>query len=469
MKNIKIFFAVAALGIASAATAQNLNSGYFTESYLYRHDLNPAFANEQNYVAMPGLGNINLGINSNLAVDNILYNVNGRTVLFLNPGVSTNEFLNGINDKNKISENLKLQILGGGFKGFGGYNTIEINARQSFNLNLPGSILRLAKEELQNQTYDISNLNVNAVGYAEMAFGHSRQITEKLRVGAKVKFLFGIANVDAEVTKGQVTLGEDSWTGITNAKIQTSLKDVTYKIEEKERGPEGKQTVHRYVSGIDDSEVGLCGLGLALDLGAEYKLDKNWKFSAALLDLGFIGWNSTFEASTNGDRNVNTNNYLFNLDDKADNSFDNEMDRFTEGLAALYELQDNGDIGGRTKALAATMNLGAEYTPEFYNKMTFGFMNSTRIAGKYSWTDFRLSTNIAPCKVFSASANLSLNTYGTSFGWLLNLHPNGFNLFLGMDHTIGKIAKQGLPLSGRGNVSLGISIPFGNAVNVKNK
>lgn len=460
MKNYRIFLAVAALGMASAATAQNLKSGYFTDGYQYRHDLNPAFANEQNYVAMPALGNLNVGLNSNIGVDNILFNVDGRTALFLNPNVSADEFLSGINDKNKISEDLKVQILGAGFKGFGGYNTIEINARQSLGIQLPGSVLRLAKEGVQNQTYDISDLNASAVGYAEIALGHSRQITDKLRVGAKLKVLLGIANIDAEVTKGQITLGENSWTGVTNANLQASIKDLTFEMEQKMRGPEGEETEHEYVSGVDDSSWGVNGFGFAVDLGAEYKFDNNWKFSAALLDLGFIGWKTNFMASTNGDRTIDTDTYIFNMDDDEAHSFENEMDRFTEGLAALYELQDNGDQGSRTKALAATMNLGVEYTPDFYNKMSFGLLNSTRFAGKYSWTDFRLSANVAPCKIFSASANFSVNTYGTSMGWLLNFHPNGFNLFLGMDHTLGKLAKQGLPLSGKGNFSIGINFPF---------
>ena len=120
MKTIKSIIAVAIWGLASAATAQNLNSGYFTDGYLYRHTLNPAFGNDQSYVAMPALGNLNVGMNSNLRVDDILFNVNGRTALFLNPQVSTSEFLDGIHDKNKITENLRLQILGTGFKAFGG-------------------------------------------------------------------------------------------------------------------------------------------------------------------------------------------------------------------------------------------------------------------------------------------------------------------------------------------------------------
>lgn len=461
MKTIKSIIAVAIWGLASAATAQNLNSGYFTDGYLYRHTLNPAFGNDQSYVAMPALGNLNVGMNSNLRVDDILFNVNGRTALFLNPQVSTSEFLDGIHDKNKITENLRLQILGTGFKAFGGYNTFEINARQDLGLNIPGSLFRLAKEGIENKTYDISNFNAHAGGYAEIALGHSRQINDQLRVGAKLKVLLGIANIDANFKKAQLTLGENEWIGITDAEIQASIKSMKYEIEETERGPEGEETTHKYVSGLDIDSWGINGFGLAFDLGAEYKLDKNWAFSASLLDLGYIGWNNNYVASTNGERQINTDKYIFNVDEDASNSFENEADRLMEGLSALYELQDNGDMGSRSKALAATMNLGVQYTPDFYDKLSFGLLNSTRMAGKYSWTEFRLSANVAPTNIFSASANMALGTYGTSFGWLLNFHPNGFNLFVGMDHTLGKLAKQGVPLSGRANINIGINFPFG--------
>ena len=461
MKTIKSIIAVAIWGLASAATAQNLNSGYFTDGYLYRHTLNPAFGNDQSYVAMPALGNLNVGMNSNLRVDDILFNVNGRTALFLNPQVSTSEFLDGIHDKNKITENLRLQILGTGFKAFGGYNTFEINARQDLGLNIPGSLFRLAKEGIENKTYDISNFNAHAGGYTEIALGHSRQINDQLRVGAKLKVLLGIANIDANFKKAQLTLGENEWIGITDAEIQASIKSMKYEIEETERGPEGEETTHKYVSGLDIDSWGINGFGLAFDLGAEYKLDKNWAFSASLLDLGYIGWNNNYVASTNGERQINTDKYIFNVDEDASNSFENEADRLMEGLSALYELQDNGDMGSRSKALAATMNLGVQYTPDFYDKLSFGLLNSTRMAGKYSWTEFRLSANVAPTNIFSASANMALGTYGTSFGWLLNFHPSGFNLFVGMDHTLGKLAKQGVPLSGRANVNIGINFPFG--------
>jgi hypothetical protein len=462
MKQIKSLIAVAVLGLASTAVnAQNLKSGYFSDGYLYRHSLNPAFASRQSYVAMPGIGNLNVTMNSNIRVDKIFYNVDGKTALFFHPKVDAGSFLSSIHDKNRISVDLHEQLLGFGFKGIGGFNTIEINARANVGVNIPGSLFRLAKQGIENKTYDISDFAAHADAYGEIALGHSHQINEKLRIGAKMKFLLGVANIDADFKKAQLTLGEDEWVGVTNAEIQTSLKKMAYKIEETERGPEGDEHTHRYVSGVENSKWGINGFGLAFDLGATYKLDDNWSFSAALLDLGYIGWNNNYVASTNGDKAIHTSTYIFNVDDEARNSFEDESKRLTEGLSELYELDDMGNKGSRSRGLAPTMNLGVEYTPDFYRKMSFGLMNNSRM-GKYGWTEFRLSTNVAPTNIFSATANLAFGTYGFSFGWLLNFHPNGFNMFLGMDHTLSKLAKQGAPLSGRGNVNVGINIPFGD-------
>lgn len=462
MKHIKSIIVVAVLGMASTATAQNLNTGYFNDGYLYRHEVNPAFGNNQGYVAMPGIGNLNVGVNSNLRVDNIFYNVNGRTALFLNPEVSDQKFLRHIKTKHKIYEDLKLQILGAGFKAFGGYNTVEINARQSLQLNVPGSLLRLAKEGVQNKTYQINKLAAHVDAYAELALGHSHQIDEHLRVGGKAKLLLGIGNMDADFRKATLTLGEDKWTAITDAKVQTSLKRMKYKMEEKERGADGEETTHRYVSGIEDTNWSVDGVGVAFDLGAEYKVDDNWSFSAAVLDLGFINWNNNYVASTRGERLVNTDTHLFSLDDDKDNSFEREGDRLMEDIAKLYELDDLGDQGKRSRMLATTINAGVEYTPDFYDKLSIGLLSSTRVAGKYTTTEVRLSANVSPTNIFSASTSLAVNSFGTSFGWLINFHPCGFNIFLATDHQFGKMSKQGIPLSGRANVNFGINFPFGH-------
>lgn len=119
-----------------------------------------------------------------------------------------------------------------------------------------------------------------------------------------------------------------------------------------------------------------------------------------------------------------------------------------------------GDRGGRTTMLSATLNFAGQYTLPVYRNLTFGLMNTTKIQGAYSWTDFRLSANVAPVKIFSATANMAVGSYGCGFGWLANLHVTGFNLFLGMDHTLGKLTKDGVPLSSNASVNFGMNVLF---------
>lgn len=453
---IRIYLAAAAFaaGISLPLAAQNTYSGYFIDGNLYRHQLNPAFANDYSYVAFPGLGNVNMGMHGNLHADDILYNVNGRTTTFLNPAVDANTFLNSLSSVNKVGVDINIPLLSGGFKAWGGYNTVTIGARARVDAKLPKSIFSLLKEGASNGVYDISDIKGHADAYAEIAFGHSRQINKQWRVGGKFKMLLGGANVDMNLKSANLVLGEDNWTATTDAEIRSSVKGLKYKTELNDR------TGHRYVSGADVDNTGLNGFGIGFDLGAEYVLNPDWRFSASLLDLGFISWSNNMLATTDGPHTFQTATHTFNVDGDAVNSFENEWSTMRNELSALYELDDKGNVGGRTTALATTLNLGAEYVFPYYRRLTFGFLSSTRFAGSFTTTECRLSANVAPVKAFSAGANFAVGTYGCSFGWMLNAHPRGFNFFLAMDHTLGKMAKQGLPLSSNASINMGINFPF---------
>lgn len=449
----KYILTVIALSISMCAIAQSTISGYFVDEYTYRYQMNPAFGNDKNFVAMPTLGNIDFSLNGNMSLTDFIYNVNGQTTTFLNPNISAAEVMGNLSDQNKTGFNMKFGILNGGFKAFGGYNTIGINVATNMNVMLPKSIFSLAKEGISNTTYDITDLGAHADAYVELALGHSREIIDNLRVGATLKFLFGAANLDANLDNAYLTLGEDNWTAVTNATIQANMKGLTYTHAFNET------TGNEYVDGVEIDTPGLSGFGVALDLGAVYEF-QDWRFSAALLDLGFISWSNNYVASTNGNKKFELDKYIFNVDDETANSFENEWEIMKEDLMQLYELDDNGDMGSRTRMLAATMNLGVEYTLPVYRRLTFGLLNSTRFQGKYTWTDFRVSANVAPVDIFSAGINFGAGTYGCSFGWLLNLHMKGFNLFMGMDNTFFKIAKQGVPLASNASFNLGINFPF---------
>lgn len=454
MKNI--IRAIAFCGIMAttfSAVAQNTNSAYFVDNYTYRYQLNPAYDNERNFVSMPGLGNLDFGINGTLNLTDVLYVRNGKTVLFSSPYVSAAEVLGNVGNKNTLGFNIRETILAGGFKAFGGYNTVSIGARADLGVMVPGSLFELVKEGISNRKYDIENVGVSALGYAEVALNHSREIkaVPGLRVGAAVKFLIGAANIDARFNKANLTLGTDEWTVTSDADVYVNL--AKFEFDKKY----GEKIGRDYVSGFNmdgDGGFGPNGFGLAFDLGATYKWN-DFTFSLAALDLGFISFSDTKYATTNGPQTFNTDDHIFNPSD-----FDASWDNFMDDFDKLYQLDDKGNIGSRSRTLGATLNVGVEYALPMYRKLTFGLLSSSRLAGKYSWTEARISANVAPVKCFSAGINFAAGTYGVAFGWILNYSYTGFNIFVGMDNTHCKLAKQGVPLNSNMAVNFGINFPF---------
>lgn len=334
---------------------------------------------------------------------------------------------------------------------------MSINARADVNAIVPKAFFSLAKEGISNKTYDIRDLRARAKRYAEVALNHSRDIKALpgLRVGAAMKFLVGVANMDAYFNEANLELGENEWIARTNADIYANIGGFQYEHKINKQGRE-------YVSGMNldgDGNIGPNGFGMAFDLGATYQWG-DFNFSLAALDLGWISYSDTHFATTGGTQTVNTDAYTFNANDDASNSFSNEWKNLRNGLNDLYQLDDRGNIGSRSVGLGATLNVGVEYTLPVYRKLHFGLLSSTRFQGDYTWSEVRLSANVAPVKCFSADANVAAGTYGVGFGWLLNFHTTGFNLFLGMDHTLGKVTKQFAPLNSNASVNFGINFPF---------
>lgn len=421
--------------------------------------MNPAFGNESvkpNFVAIPMLGNVNVAMRGNLHVSDVVYPLNGKTVLFTNPGISNRKVMNNLSNNNRLGLDLNMPILATGFKAFGGYNTVVIS-HASANAAIPKDLFKLLKEGVSNKTYDISDVRFNASAYAEIALGHSRDINSQWRVGGALKFNLGIADFDARLDRARLQLGEDNWTIQSRASLNAAMNGMKFKMKADKDNPS-----MQYVDGLDmDNFGGLTGFGMALDLGAVFTLNQDWQFSAAVLDFGFMNWSNNLKATTDADKIFETDRYTFDPDDDKDNphSFDNEWKTMRDDLEELYKLEDKGK-GSRTNMLAATLNFGARYTFPLYRPLTFGLVNTTHINGKYTWTDFRLSANVAPVKMFSATANLAVGTYGAGFGWLLNYHYTGFGLFLGMDHTLGKLSKDGVPLNSNASLNFGMNILF---------
>lgn len=466
-KYSKYILIAAASMIGGVAMAQNLNSAYFTDQYAFRHTMNPAYGNDQNYVSVPMLGNINVNLQGNFGYEDVVMSNphsgidgNKKMTTFMNPYISDATALDGFSTgNNRLVGDVNMTILSAGFKAFGGYNTIELNSKTSLGISLPYELFEFARNT-GNKTYNIGDINTHVQSYAELAFGHSRNINDKLRIGAKLKFLFGIARADFQFKNVKADLsGTDKWTVSGDAQADVSMKGFMYKSKKEDYEQEGAGQYDK-IDDVDVDGAGLGGFGMAVDLGAVYKINDDWTVSASVLDLGFISWSNDVQAANKSKSFEFSGFHDTSVKDDGDNTIESQTDKYSDQITDFINIQDKGDKGGRTTGIGATVNVGCEYTLPVYRKMSFGLLSSTRINGAYSWTEGRLSANWKPLKWLDGGVNFAVSSFATSMGYVLNIHPKGYNFYIGMDHILGKMSKEGIPLSSNANVSVGMSITW---------
>lgn len=451
----------------SSAMAQTLNSAYFTDQYAFRHTMNPAYGNDQGFVTIPALGNINVSMHGNFGYEDVImknprFGIDSQKKMttFMNPYISDSKALDGFaSGNNRVLGDVNLTILSAGFKAFGGYNTIELNAKANLGMSLPYTLFEFARNT-GNRSYDIGDISAHAQSYAELALGHSHQINDKLRIGAKLKFLFGIARADFKFKDVKADLSApDKWTISGDAQADVSMKGFKYEMEKKDYESEGAGQYDK-INDVDVDGGGLGGFGMAVDLGGVYKINDDWTVSASVLDLGFISWSDNARAA-NTSKSFEFNGFHdVSVNSNHGSTIDDQTDKYSDQITDFINLQDKGDTGGRTTGIGATVNVGCEYTLPVYRKLTFGLLSSTRINGDLSWTEGRLSANWKPLKWLDGGINFAVNSFTASMGYVLNIHPKGYNFFIGMDHILGKTSKEFIPLSSNANIAMGMSITW---------
>lgn len=475
-KTIRLILAATTVFFACNNTmAQNLNSAYFLDGYAQGHEINPAKDYDRNgYVSVPILGMIHTGITGNLGMSSILYPLSsGKLGTFMHPEVSVDEALSKFKSSNDLNADIRIELLGFGFHKWGGFNTFNVSMRSSNSIDAPYELFEALKD-LQNKDYNIGDFSTNSRTWVEIGLGHSRNVTDAWRVGGKLKILLGGANADTKMKNLQLKLANaNQWILQGNAEVEASIKGFSWG-EKKIKEYNHKYPGHEYYEQIDFDNVdvknpSINGWGLAFDLGAEWDLGKQGfvkglKLSAAILDLGFIKWNETHLAQNLGDEVIFNGFNDISIKDGPGTPVKDQAHDLGDAMSDLMALQDKGTTSSTT-ALAATLNIGAEYRLPMYDKLKFGFLSTTRIRKTFAWNENRFSATISPLKWLEGSINLGVGTLGTSFGWVVNIHPKGFNLFVGMDHLVGTLSKQMIPVNRNSSVTMGINIPFGKVRN----
>lgn len=457
---MKRLFCIAIIALsfcASAAAQHNFRTGYFLDGYTYKYKLNPAFASDRGYFAIPVIGQISAGLETNLAPSTFLYpDGNGNLMTFLDPNVLAEDFMKGIQTNNPLNMNLDLPVISFGFHAGKSFNTLDLSLKTDVRSNLPGSVFSWAKQ--YGNALDMSQFGLNADARLELAYGYSRQFGEKFRFGFRLKFLAALAKASYTMDQMLVTMNEDAW------RISSQGSGYFYApgigLAKDQNGVINGLDIPHYED-IIDAAVKSRNFGGAIDLGFAYDVLSWFTVSASVTDLGLISWNGISKLGSN----ENSIEYSgFENIGGEDVNIEEEFGALGEEFLAAISPKVYSTDETLMDMLSMTAHVGLELRIPFYKRLSVGALGTYRFDGPYSWWEARGSVNWALLRWLSFSGSYAQSTYGESYGGAINFHPSGLNIFVGLDSfkPALNLSKQYIPIDSiNTTLAVGINFAFG--------
>lgn len=456
----RIFSALLVLFMTIPVLAQhNHRTGYFLDGYTYKYKINPAFGSDRGYFAIPVAGFSSLAVESPLQLSSLLYPTgnDGELVTFMSPSVSAQDVMSGVNKMNPVNINADISVLSFGFNTRKSFHTLDLSLKADVRANVPGALFSWVKETAE--VLDMSKLGVNADTRLELSYGYSRSIIfDKARFGVRVKLLAGLAKANYSMDKLKLTATQDAWNveSAGNGYFAAPLPLIT----------EGSD---RRISGIDIPDYNVIlekmisdrNIGAAIDLGFTIDLVKYLTVSASITDLGFMSWNNT-DILGSPDQPWTYDGFEGIGNEEMD--MGEEFGVLGEELLDLVYPRVISEGVRKLEMLSMTAHLGVEFRMPFWQRLSVGALGSARIDGPYSWYEGRASINCALARFFSFSGSYAYSNFGESYGAALNFHPNGLNLFVGIDSfkPLLNVTRQYVSIdSFNTNLSFGLDIAFG--------
>ena len=388
--------------------AQNSQGMYFM-NLPQNHLLNPALRpSNRLYIGLPVVSGVNINLTNNFLNFSDVF-LQGKQpsdsiISFLHDDFYIDKFLSKIKERNSFELQTSVQLLGIGFSaGNDFYFFMDVNERIESNIVMPGDLIRLGfkgNEGLVGKTIDLSSLRADVKYFHEVGFGLSKNLTEKLRIGAKVKLFFGVTAGSIKNNALKLTVNSD-YTHTLNADMAVNISGpVNFYLSPDNKIDSAEFDNERFDSsdGIKKFLTNTNNPGFGFDIGAEYRITDRIIVSAAVSDLGFIKWKSD----------------LTNL--KAEGNYDFQGLAIQDVYDGTISFEDfgRGIIDSLVNSLSVTdrkepfttyfpvgVTIGGRYN--LTDKFSFGILSHSRIIGKQIKEALTLSANMNLSSLLSAS------------------------------------------------------------------
>jgi hypothetical protein len=447
----------------SRAPGQESNTLYFMKGVPQSYQLNPATQPGcRFFLGFPGISPLQIyAENSAFSLKDIIFPLDDSLVTFLHPEADKDDFLDNLAPVNTMQVFVATDIFSAGYRSGNLYYTFDLSekiyARLSYNDDLLDLLLN---GNQRGDHFNFSNTNVDITSYFELATGNSRIVSERLKVGSRVKLLFGQVNLSTNNREISLTTDED-WTIRSDMSVRLSVPNFDLPVNLSGEVSLDSADLFDFMDDIDPMEIlqSVFGnVGLGLDLGMHYSLTDKITLSGSLIDLAGIRW------SANPHTIRQDATYVYSGIEINPGDTTGTTKNFFDSLKTVFAFTSDSDP--YYTMLPLKLYVGGTY--QVIDQIGFGILSRTEYYKKRLREQLTLSANLSPLKIltFSFSYTLFNNTYN-SFGFGFSSRLGPFNLYLISDNVpTGYAMEQStgmiIPYDSRIlNLRIGMNLVFG--------
>lgn len=460
MKKSKFrIYSVLALALTTSAVVAQPANQFFLESLPQSGDINPAKTRQSsfhmNFPAFFMAGHTSMNGSLPFSFSDIA-TTDGVTTT-----VSMAGLLEGIKDNNYINMGFQKNFLNYGWIKGKNYWNFSIGTTFNVDFNYNSNFMELFVKGPGDEQFVTGNpVSLDGTAwdvsvYQDYGLGYSRDVNQKLRLGGKFRLLSGGMNFKGSLDGVSLTTATD----LTSLTIASAISAQS-------------STPLSYVDGIDpvtgDSTSTLdnaatqsnltsaltsfANAGVALDLGASYKINDNISAFVSVRDFGLISWAEGNKYENKADASFTFEG--FTVAQLQDSTFTSELGDSISNILKLEKTAESYTtylptrffVGGEYK-LNNQFSANALYSGRYANSK----LNSTIVAG-FGWM---------PSKVFEARVSYTIKngTYD-NVGLATVLTMGAWQLYFITDNILGLTA---IDYAKNINAAFGSNLSFGRA------
>jgi hypothetical protein len=442
-KLLQLLLVIGLIFSGSTASFAQRNFGFYNgfQNLPQSHYYNPSWNAKNNVYFSIGTGLHSLGAsNSGFALKDILVDRSQDDSLEIDIAGALNKMAN----LNYLGATIQNELFGLGIKLKKHYISFGIVNRLDFHLAYPKDFIQLIFEgnggAFLGQRANMDGLGFNMNSYVEYGIGINREIGSKLKIGARVKLLSGVANVKTK--KSALGLTTDATTFDLTLDGELDLR----------------------TSGIPDSDstfdqkgaYNFKNRGLAFDFGFTFEATEKLKLTGSLLDLGSIRWKQNVQ---NFERKAFSYNFQ-GVDINQALQDSNYLETFQDTLKEIFLVDGNNAsyraalpmrvILGATYDLNKLFGVGAVWFSDFTNKKYRPTLMLTGSLHVKNWLFVNVNYSISSRSAKNLGVGLGLKGLGMSYfittdnllGFMNPAGARNFHVSTGLGFCIGRTDRE---------------------------